>query len=149
MCCFSELFVSSEFFITDKTYKYFVIEIFPCNELPFCAFSPAFKIESVHWTSYWWSSGCLCCFNKFMKFTYDVIFYVAFGTIRAVSLFTGVRRVICILKNENHIVPHINVFNHRSYRLCGCVLYALLESLCLLTLPHRSHTYPLNTCVLS
>ena len=29
-----------------------------------------------------------------------------------------------------------------SYRLCGCTLYALLESLFFQTLAHKSHTYP-------
>ena len=58
--------------------------------------------------------GCLFCLNKLMKFTYNVIFYVAFGTFRWVSLFTGVHCVICVFKKwENYIVSHINVFNLR------------------------------------
>ena len=42
MCCFSELFVSSEFFITDKTYKCFLVMNFPCIERPLHAFSHGF-----------------------------------------------------------------------------------------------------------
>ena len=42
MCCFSELFVSSEIFITDKTYKCFLVMNFP-----FVLFHTAFKIEFI------------------------------------------------------------------------------------------------------
>ena len=42
--------------------------------------------------------GCLLCVHKLMKFTYDVIFYVAFVTLICVSLFTGIHCVICVVK---------------------------------------------------
>ena len=42
--------------------------------------------------------GCLLCVHKLMKFTYDVIFYVAFVTHICVSLFTGIHCDICIVK---------------------------------------------------
>ena len=163
MCCFSELFVSSDFFITDKTYKCFLVMNFL-----FALFHTAFKIEFIicgrfHYEaqdffklflvlrSYiscnsWQTHqplffvdgylldislfmsticalsspvflsfllihyGCLFCFNKFMKFTYDVIFYVAFGTFRCISLFTGVHCVICVFKNEKTILSVISMF---------------------------------------
>ena len=43
---------------------------------------------------------CLLCVHKLMKFTYDVIFYVAFVTHTCVSLFTGIHCVISVVKKN-------------------------------------------------
>ena len=91
----------SWFFVTISAFK-LDISLFMAA---ICALSSSvfFSFLLIHY-------GCLFCLNKLMKFTYDMIFYVAFGTFRWVSLFTGVHCVICVFKNEKTILSVISMF---------------------------------------